>query len=95
MFYKYFLYLFQDPNPALRLKDDIIAESAPGNRNLESNGQLRTQINHITHENGDPSDVEDDGLVGGGGLKRDISIGKSGIITTHSGANDIDWKVTY
>ena len=88
------LFTFQDPNPALRLKDEIIAETGQGTGKLESSGPLKRRESPDFDDNIDPAELEDERSVGGG-LRRDISLGneQNGIITTQSVSNEVDWKV--
>ena len=87
-------FFFQDPNPALRLKDDIIAETGLGVGPVETNGSLKRRESPDFDDNHDISGIEDED-IGGGGLRRDISIDNlhNDIITTKSSSNEVDWKV--
>ena len=90
-------FYFQDPNPALRLKDDIIAESGLGVGPLETNnGQVKRRESPDFDDNNDLSVIEDENMVGGG-LRRDIDIEniKNIVDTTKSSSNEVDWKVIF
>ena len=89
------IFYLQDPNPALRLKDDIIAESGLGVGPLETNnGQVKRRESPDFDDNNDLSVIEDENMVGGG-LRRDIDIEniKNIVDTTKSSSNEVDWKV--
>ena len=89
----------QDPNPALRLKDEIIAAPGPRPTGVYLDVHLGLHDSHNSiHENGDLSVLEDNELMGGGGgggLKSDVKIGSgsNGITTIQSGSSAIDWQV--
>ena len=84
----------KDPNPALRLKDDIIAETGPGDGGMEINGQIKRRESPDFDDNNDLSGLEDENSLGGG-LQRNIILenSKNSVTTTKSGSNEIDWKV--
>ena len=91
------IFYLQDPNPALRLKDDIIAESGLGVGPLETNnGQVKRRESPDFDDNNDLSVIEDENMVGGG-LRRDIDIEniKNIVDTTKSSSNEVDWKVIF
>ena len=90
-----FLVYFQDSNPALRLKDDIIAETGSGGGRIEENGQMKRRESPDFDDNNDISGLEDENIIGGG-LQRDISLDKfkNIITTTKSGSDEVDWKVS-
>ena len=91
------IFYLQDPNPALRLKDDIIAESGLGVGPSETNnGQVKRRESPDFDDNNDLSVIEDENMVGGG-LRRDIDIEniKNIVDTTKSSSNEVDWKVIF
>ena len=93
-FQHFYMIYFQDTNPALRLKDDIIGETGLGDGALEINGQIKRRDSPDFDDNNDLSGLEDENNIGGG-LQRDISLenSKGSITTTKSGSNEVDWKV--
>ena len=87
-------FAFQESNPALRLKDDMIGESGFAGGRIEENGQIKRRESPDFDDQNDLSGLEDENIIGGG-LQRDISLNKVKSIatTTRSGSNEVDWKV--
>ena len=87
-------FAFQESNPALRLKDDMIGESGFAGGRIEENGQIKRRESPDFDDQNDLSGLEDENIIGGG-LQRDISYNKVKSIatTTRSGSNEVDWKV--
>ena len=86
-------FAFQESNPALRLKDDMIGESGFAAGRIEENGQIKRRESPDFDDQNDLSGLEDENIIGGG-LQRDISLNKVKSIatTTRSGSNEVDWK---
>ena len=87
-------FAFQESNPALRLKDDMIGESGFAGGRIEEDGQIKRRESPDFDDQNDLSGLEDENIIGGG-LQRDISLNKVKSIatTTRSSSNEVDWKV--